>query len=377
MNVSQTPTGTEKAKAVRLAYMTAARSGRVAVHLCRRAGRTAERLRKYSFDDGATWSAPVLLSRDAASAATGGQSITTKDALAFAADNDKPNIFAPPVTSGPRVVVTWASAYCPQNPAATDNAGTYISAVQGAGDLDEDGTPDRPYNCMWTATTTDPALATWDVQQLTNGQRDAIGEVVSGNATGTAYAIAWQEDPAGLQPGEAEGPGDGGMGSTSPAAPTSGTRTRRAPSGATCAPTSRRSATTTATGTGQPGASRPNLQISGSDGGRGLRGDGLPRRQRRQVRRLPRVPVRDATTPTARHHRQRRDEELAPRALRAAGRAAAGSSSLRTVMLWRESPTVTRARRQTSSCGAVWSTRRAPWIDRLPASDILAEARSR
>ena len=46
-------------------------------------------------------------------------------------------------------------------------------------------------------------------------------------------------------------------------------------------------------GTGQPGASRPNLQISGSTAVVALRRIGLPRRQRRQLRRLPLVPVRE------------------------------------------------------------------------------------
>ena len=85
-----------------------------------------------------TWSDPLLLSRDAASAPTGGQTITTKGALIFVADNEKPTIFAPPVTSGPVVVITWNSAYCPQNPAAANNAGSYTNPDQGAGDFDGD-----------------------------------------------------------------------------------------------------------------------------------------------------------------------------------------------------------------------------------------------
>ena len=56
------------------------------------------------------------------------------------------------------VVIAWNSAYCPQDPAATNNAGSYVNPQQGAGDFDEDGTPDRPYHCVWVATTTDPTL---------------------------------------------------------------------------------------------------------------------------------------------------------------------------------------------------------------------------
>jgi len=43
-----------------------------------------------------TWSLPILLSRDAANARTGGQTITTKGDLSFVVDNEKPTIFAPP-----------------------------------------------------------------------------------------------------------------------------------------------------------------------------------------------------------------------------------------------------------------------------------------
>ncbi len=156
----------------------------------------------------------MLLSRDAANAPTGGQQITTKGALVFTADNEKPSIFAPPVTSGPdggdrmeqRLLPAGSDGHA-TTPAAT------VNAQQGAGDFDEDGTPDRPYHCVWVATTTDPTLASWNVQQLTDGARDAINEVIGGSATGNAFAMAWQEDPDGLQPGEAEGRGDGGRGS--------------------------------------------------------------------------------------------------------------------------------------------------------------------
>ena len=265
VNVSQTPAATEKAKAVRLAYFdgTALRKVWLYTYGDGPVGHQ-DVYARHSFDDGVSWSAPVLLSRDAASAATGGQSITVRDALAFTVDNEKPTIFAPPDTSGPKVVITWNSAYCPQDPAATGNAGSYTNPVQGASDFDGDGVVDRPFHCVWTATSVDPTLAAWDVQQLTNGQRDAIGEVVSGNATGTAYALAWQEDPAGLQPGEAEGRGDGGMGSHV----TGGTNIwyTHAPalSGATWRANIAQLSDNNAVGTGQPGASRPNLQVSGS-----------------------------------------------------------------------------------------------------------------
>ncbi|HPM65763.1 MAG TPA: hypothetical protein PLX45_05900, partial [Piscinibacter sp.] len=90
MNVSQTPTGTEKAKAVRLAYFDGSAFRKVWLYTYGDGpvGRQ-DVYARHSFDDGVSWSAPVLLSRDAAGAATGGQSITVRDTLAFSVDNEK------------------------------------------------------------------------------------------------------------------------------------------------------------------------------------------------------------------------------------------------------------------------------------------------
>jgi hypothetical protein len=265
VNVSRSPAPTEKAKVARLAFLHGGTFAKAWLFTYGDGPAGQQNVyARSSFDEGATWSGPVLLSRDAANAPTGGQLITARDSLVFVADNEKPAVFAPPVTSGPQVVITWNSAYCPQDPAAVNNAGSYSNPSQGAGDFDGDGTRDRPYHCVWVATTTDPMLAIWDVQQLTNGERDAINEVVSGNANGNALALAWQEDPAGLQPGEAEGRGDGGMGSHA----TGGTNIwythAPTPNGTTLRANIAQLSDNNTLGTGQPGASRPNLQLSGS-----------------------------------------------------------------------------------------------------------------
>ena len=265
VNVSQTATPTEKAKIVRLSYAHAGlfKQASVVTYADGPVGRQNIYAR-VSFDDGASWAAPVLLSRDAAHAPTAGQTITVNGMLDFTADNDKPSIFAPPVTSGPMVLVAWNSAYCPQDPTATNNAGSYVNPQQGAGDFDEDGTPDRPYHCVWVATSTDPTLVTWNVTQLTNGMRDAINEVIGGSATGNAFAMAWQEDPDGLQPGEAEGRGDGGSGSVV----SGGTNIWYTHAPALSGPTLRTNiaqlSNNNQRGMGQAGASRPNLQLSGT-----------------------------------------------------------------------------------------------------------------
>lgn len=342
VNVSQTPTGTEKAKAVRLVYFDGSAFRKVWLYTYGDGpvGRQ-DVYARHSFDDGVSWSAPVLLSRDAAGAATGGQSITVRDTLAYTVDNEKPSIFAPPDTSGPKVVITWNSAYCPQDPAATGNAGSYTNPVQGASDFDGDGVADRPFHCVWTATTVDPTLAAWDVQQLTNGQRDAIGEVVSGNATGTAYALAWQEDPAGLQPGEAEGRGDGGMGSHV----TGGTNIwyTHAPtlSGATWRANLAQLSDNNAVGTGQPGASLPNLQVSGSVAAVGYEESSCPGGNGGKCVVYHAFPYasHDTNSPGTIVSDVTKNARRVRFVLQ--GAAAAGTSALRTVMLWRESPTAT------------------------------------
>ena len=96
-----------------------------------------------------------------------GQQITVNGMLSFTADNDKPSIFASPVTSGPMVVITWNSAYCPQDPAQPTTPAATSTRSRAPATSTRTARPDRPYHCVWVATTTDPALATWTVQQLT------------------------------------------------------------------------------------------------------------------------------------------------------------------------------------------------------------------
>lgn len=339
-NISQTATATEKAKVVRLAYQDGSsfRKAWLSTYADGPPGRQDVYARA-SLDDGATWSAPVLLSRDAAGQPTGGQSITTRTAASFLVDNDKPNIFAPPVTSGPRVMITWASAFCPDNPGA-GHSGGYASGIQGAGDLDGDGVADRPFNCMWVATTTDPALASWNVQQLTNGERDAIGDVVAGNATGTAFAMAWQEDPDGLQPGEAEGPGDGGTGATVSGGTNIWYTHAPAPDTAALLANVAQVSDNNSRGVGQPGASRANLQISGTTAVLAYEETACPGGSGGKCIVYHSFPYasHDAGSPGTIVSDVTRNSRRVRFVLQ--GAAAAGSSSLRALLLWRESPTV-------------------------------------
>jgi len=50
-------------------------------------------------------------------------------------------------------------------------------------------------------------------ERLTSGRRDA-NQVFMGGASEAGFAIAWQEDPDGLRPGQAKGPGEGWGGAT-------------------------------------------------------------------------------------------------------------------------------------------------------------------
>jgi MYXO-CTERM domain-containing protein len=140
------------------------------------------------------WTPAVNLSGTAAQS-----SITTQwqgpdvAASAFVGDSDKPNIF----NSGARIVVTWNDKYCP---GGQQNTVSYL-------ELEE---REIPYSCQYVTVSLDNG-ATWSTpQQLSDGSRDAKQDVSRG--TDAAWVITWQEDPQGLQLGQAEGPGDGASG---------------------------------------------------------------------------------------------------------------------------------------------------------------------
>jgi hypothetical protein len=343
-NVSQTATPTEKAKVVRLAYLHDGTFKKVWLFTYGDGPAGQQNVyARHSFDEGATWSPPILLSRDAANSPTGGQPITVRDGLSFVVDNEKPSIFGPPVTSGPAVVIAWNSAYCPPGSGATNNAGTYVNASQGASDFDGDGTPDLPFHCIWVATSTDPALMSWDVQQLTGGERYAMNEVIAGSSTGNAYAMVWQEDPAGLQPGEAEGRGDGGMGSHA----TGGTNIwythAPSPSGATLRANVAKLSDNNTLGTGEAGASRPALALSGTTAVVAYEETACPGGNGGKcvIYHAFNYSAHDANysgniaSDVTRHARRSR--------VFLQGASIAGASNLRTVLMWRESPVATMA----------------------------------
>lgn len=145
-------------------------------------------------DSGDDWSDAVNITQTAGltSATTQWRGEGTV-AEAFYGDSDKPNVF----NNGPRIVLTWNDKYCP---GGAQNAVTYLELDQR----------EVPFSCQYAAVSLDNG-ATWSApQQLSDGSRDAKQDVSKG--TDAAWVITWQEDPEGLQLGDAEGPGDGASG---------------------------------------------------------------------------------------------------------------------------------------------------------------------
>ncbi len=115
-----------------------------------------------------------------------------------------------------------------------------VGGPQRSVDYTDQGFPEVgevPYSCVWVARGTilttkmlekapwnstdslgDPMYAEGDIawfkpERLTSGRRDA-NQAFMGGADGAGFAIAWQEDPEGLRPGDAAGPGPGWGGAT-------------------------------------------------------------------------------------------------------------------------------------------------------------------
>ncbi len=175
---------------------------------------------------------------------------------------------------GNKILVAWTSKYCnggrptyaiktedtPDDPTTPENEfeenypydDPYfeediwgVSGPQRSVDYTDQGFPEVgevPYSCVWTARGTlvteemladtegywatalkdplDPEstysvgdIVWYKPERLTSGRRDA-NQVFMGAADDAGFAIAWQEDPEGLRPGQAKGPGPGWGGAT-------------------------------------------------------------------------------------------------------------------------------------------------------------------
>jgi len=155
----------------------------------------------------ADWSAVINVSNSALQQSTGvfDWRGTLGAPSTYPGDIDKANI----KTSGPMMVLTWVSKYCP---GGAQRAIMYLERDSRV----------IPFSCAWTSYSTNKG-ATWSPAiQLSSGERDAIQDASSGSIgtdpTNVAtynkgqINISWQEDPQGLQLGDADGPGDGASG---------------------------------------------------------------------------------------------------------------------------------------------------------------------
>ncbi len=159
----------------------------------------------------ADWSVAVNISRssDKSSIDAEWQGIVSPGLKPFPGDIDKPNI----KTSGPVMVLTWVSKYCPDGDLAT--AGVQTPVQRAIRYLERDSRV-IPFSCAWVARSTNNGAAWSPPVQLSTGERDAIQDASGGNFNADTRLgqvnISWQEDPQGLQLGEADGPGDGASG---------------------------------------------------------------------------------------------------------------------------------------------------------------------
>jgi hypothetical protein len=139
------------------------------------------------------WSLPINISNTALMSSMQTDWNGDGNRTPYHGDSDNPHVFA----SGDHVVVTWVDKYCP-------------GGAQRSVTYPESDDREIAMSCVYAAHATSDFSA-WVVDQLSDGSRDAKQDVSKGLSNG-AWAITWQEDPLGLQPGEAEGPGDGSSG---------------------------------------------------------------------------------------------------------------------------------------------------------------------
>lgn len=212
-----------------------------------------------STDNGATWIEQNITNNGGAPLENG---------LAFKITNNKPNIYVAPIGvvnsgKGANALITFTSSDCDDSAAQRINTNLL--------------TGPQPFMCLWAARSTDGGQS-WSLQRLTDGSMDSDEDVPAGyvsyKADATkplgyfeagAFAISFQADPAGLQQGDAEGPGDGASG----AKVSAGTNiwyaflSKTGFEAGTAFPSPVQVSDNDSTVDGAAGASRANLAISG------------------------------------------------------------------------------------------------------------------
>ncbi len=187
---------------------------------------------QYSTDEGVTWSAPLNFDNTAMNSSSKGiieptgppplfpsgdpnegyvNLLADPRAIDYPGDSDKPQAF----NAGNNIVVTWNSKYCPQNPIAwPGEEHRFITYLELNGIT-------VPYSCLWISRLQwNPSTqsfrpigdlgAPYITEQFSSGFRDVKQDVPIPQKPG--FAVIWQEDPLGLQLGEADGPGTGASG---------------------------------------------------------------------------------------------------------------------------------------------------------------------
>ena len=145
----------------------------------------------------ANWSSSINISNTASKSSMQTDWNGDGNRNAYYGDSDNPHIFA----SGNHVVVTWADKFC-------DSGGVQRSVTYPESDNRE-----IAMSCVYAAHATSnfSVISDWTVDRLSDGSRDVKQDATKGLGSG-AWAISWQEDPLGLQPGEGGGPGEGSSG---------------------------------------------------------------------------------------------------------------------------------------------------------------------
>jgi len=148
-----------------------------------------------SLDNGMTWSQPINISNTAnfssMNADHDGDPLTAD--LPYYGDSQKPNIYS----IGKNVIISWVDHYVP-------------TGVQGSVLYPASANLEVPFAATYVVRSTNGGETWSDPQILSDGSRDAKQDVPKGSSAG--FMVTWQEDPKGLQPGDAEGPGEGGSG---------------------------------------------------------------------------------------------------------------------------------------------------------------------
>jgi len=177
---------------------------------------------RYSTDDGVSWSDAANISQTAAktSKATSwayDPQTGLQQASWFYGDSQKPNIF----NVGNKIAISWVDAYCPaRDVTAAEQNDSLPDANYRQGTVKYNQLEGRsiPFHCVRIAYSTDVTLGKWVQEQVTFGLRDAKGDVsrsigyTKDDKKLAPWVLVWQEDPAGLKTGDAEGPGEGASG---------------------------------------------------------------------------------------------------------------------------------------------------------------------